>query len=56
MVVSFFKVLNLFLEIMPILTDGLVQPPTTLPETNIFAPENGGPLEVWRFLLETHNF
>ena len=25
----------------------------TLPETNIFAPENRGPLEVWRFLLET---
>ena len=21
----------------------------TLPETNIFAPENGGPLEAWRF-------
>ena len=26
------------------------------PETNIFAPENGDPLEVWRFLLETHHF
>ena len=30
---------------------------TTLPETNSeFAPENGGPLEVWRFLLETRHF
>ena len=28
----------------------------TLPETNIFAPENGGPLEVRRFLLETTIF
>ena len=26
------------------------------PETNIFAPENGVPLEVWRFLLETTIF